>query len=89
MAEFEPQACCTECGAHYYCAFGERTFAPNICPNCGARKTSSWPIYAMRWVSTARFLQPSTWGSGYYEVRMPDGALKPYDEVDPSREKMS
>ena len=59
-----------------FCICGWSAFAPfgsafhvhtKCCPKCGASK-KDWKIFTVRWVSTSKFWNPNTWGSGHWET---------------------
>lgn len=69
MGDWKPYAICTGCGAQHYAPFASLFHVMvAVCPKCGEPKIG-WPIRTMRWVGTAQFWRPSTWGSGYWETR--------------------
>lgn len=55
------------CGFHTHAPFAMKAHIHmEVCPDCGTPK-SDWTVTTARWVSTAVWWNPLTWGSGHWE----------------------
>jgi hypothetical protein len=80
--DWNTYAICPGCAHIFYAPFGSIFHLHfECCPHCGQWKTDDfsverskrWYVQRMRYVSDAKFLSPSTWASGHWEVRTNTG----------------
>lgn len=78
MNNWNTYAVC-KCGFKTIALFGDLFFVKlDCCPKCGAKKPvwvidvildNNWKIKTMRFISTAKWYSPKTWGTGHWEIK--------------------
>ncbi len=64
MSSWDYYADCDCCGFTAYISFGNSTFAPDPCPECGVgHYKAKWYVYVGRWKRLGVWWNPFTWGS--------------------------
>ena len=79
--KWHTRAICPKCGWHVYAPFGSVFHVhTSCCPECGYEKydghrlsrlyrtAQEWEVKTMRWVTAAKLMKPSTWGTGNWET---------------------
>ena len=86
IKKWHPRAVCPDCGFHAQAYFGEvfhtihKGTHVRICPDCGCKvregilaRDREWRVETMRFTSTSHLLEPSSWGTGYWEILITPG----------------